>query len=388
MNLRGLLIQFRTRLVIISILVAPPSYYYVSATDETLGGEGSFNYNTTTYTTTTTTTTTTPSDLEKYKSSDLVTPPVGTGGNDGGNSSGNDIGVPIKKMIQQFKWKKQNMMQQQSRKARLLGKEQDMDDDEYDSIDKEMINDKSDIEFLAKYYNDKRRESNINSNSNSNIDRTHLRHLLFRQESTVDTGTSTETASPIVEADNNLYDVIIIGAGWAGVAAAMTLESKGITNYKILEAQSYVGGRSRTVSESFNGEDVPLDYGSMWLHGGVDNPLYDIATQVGDVPMVESPYYGRLYKDDGSSGSGATYYTDQQLGSNYYQLYENGFMEYQEARQESTDTDEALQVSADKYVATLSSNEKKKLAKYFMRSRIEMDYTGRLEEVCYTCTLV
>jgi hypothetical protein len=63
-------------------------------------------------------------------------------------------------------------------------------------------------------------------------------------------------------------------------------------------------------------------------------------------------------------------------------------MEYQEARQESTDTDEALQVSADKYVATLSSNEKKKLAKYFMRSRIEMDYTGRLEEVCYTCTLV
>ena len=42
------------------------------------------------------------------------------------------------------------------------------------------------------------------------------------------------------------YDVVIIGAGWAGVAAANTLNNKNKKNFTVLEARSYVGERSVT----------------------------------------------------------------------------------------------------------------------------------------------
>jgi monoamine oxidase len=43
-------------------------------------------------------------------------------------------------------------------------------------------------------------------------------------------------------------DVIIIGAGVAGMAAAHDLVKAGITNILILEAQERIGGRTHTVN--------------------------------------------------------------------------------------------------------------------------------------------
>ena len=51
-----------------------------------------------------------------------------------------------------------------------------------------------------------------------------------------------------------VLDVLIIGAGWAGLGAGRYLHDKGIRNFKILEARNYVGGRSRTVA--FRDDDV------------------------------------------------------------------------------------------------------------------------------------
>ena len=37
--------------------------------------------------------------------------------------------------------------------------------------------------------------------------------------------------------------VLILGAGAAGITAAMTLYDQGITDFLVLEAQDYIGGR-------------------------------------------------------------------------------------------------------------------------------------------------
>lgn len=66
-------------------------------------------------------------------------------------------------------------------------------------------------------------------------------------------------------------DVIIIGAGMAGLAAAQTFQANGL-NPIILEARNRVGGRINTIY-SWN---MTLDLGAHWLHKIENNPLGDI----------------------------------------------------------------------------------------------------------------
>lgn len=218
----------------------------------------------------------------------------------------------------------------------------------------EAYNDKGDIKLLVDYYQNAHRQ---------------LNSTIFN-DSDADVDSSSNRAG--------LYDAIIIGAGWAGMSAAMTLKSKGINNIKVLEAKDYIGGRSYTTYQTFNGEDIPVDFGSMWLHGGVDNPLYDVARAVGGIDTSVSTFAERMFK---KNGGGA--YTSQQLTSFYNELFEgqNGFMRYQARRQESTNSDQPLQTSANMYVNSLSSTEKKDVAKYFMTSYIELEYSGPMTEM-------
>ncbi|SPY71641.1 FAD-dependent oxidoreductase [Providencia alcalifaciens] len=46
------------------------------------------------------------------------------------------------------------------------------------------------------------------------------------------------------------YDVIIIGSGPAGMAAAQTLRRRGIHNIAILEREAHAGGRSSSLPAS------------------------------------------------------------------------------------------------------------------------------------------
>jgi len=246
-----------------------------------------------------------------------------------------DDGVPIKKYFQA--WMKERSMEQASYMKRSMVEEEN-----------EVYSDHGDIDLLDEYYNNPNRRLYTNS-----------------------TKTQTDTKAGV-------YDVIIIGAGWAGVSAAMTLKAKGITNFKVLEAKDYIGGRSHTIYETFNGETIPIETGSMWLHSGVANPLYEIATTVGGIPISESPWTERLYKPNGGGA-----YTNQQLTSFYNQLFENGFMKYQAQKQDSTNTDQPLQTSATQYLNTLSTAEKKEVTKYFMRNYIELEYSGRMSQVSF-----
>jgi hypothetical protein len=85
-----------------------------------------------------------------------------------------------------------------------------------------------------------------------------------------------------------------------------------------------------------------------------------------------------MYK---SNGGGA--YTNYQLNTYYNTLYENGFYAYQAIRQESTYKDETLQTTANEYLSTISSAEKKSIAEYFMRKNIEIEYSGSMNDVSF-----
>jgi monoamine oxidase len=74
-----------------------------------------------------------------------------------------------------------------------------------------------------------------------------------------------------------MLDVAIIGAGAAGLGAAKTAISKGLS-YKVLEAAPFTGGRSRTDTQSLG---VPCDLGCRSLYGGDDNPFQAYALENG-----------------------------------------------------------------------------------------------------------
>lgn len=72
-------------------------------------------------------------------------------------------------------------------------------------------------------------------------------------------------------------DVVIIGAGAAGLGAARKLMKEG-HSVLIVEAASRVGGRAWTQSESFG---VPVDMGCSWISGAKKNRFTKIARKGG-----------------------------------------------------------------------------------------------------------
>lgn len=75
-------------------------------------------------------------------------------------------------------------------------------------------------------------------------------------------------------------DVIIIGAGMAGVTAARELQNRGISSI-VLEARDRVGGRIYSINTTYG----PVDAGAMWIHDSKQgNPLYEFAIGAGE-PM-------------------------------------------------------------------------------------------------------
>ena len=75
-------------------------------------------------------------------------------------------------------------------------------------------------------------------------------------------------------------DVVIIGAGAAGIGAGLALSRLGV-HYIILEAKHRVGGRAYTDSDTFG---RPWDRGCHWFYSADVNPLRTIADR------LEHPY--------------------------------------------------------------------------------------------------
>jgi monoamine oxidase len=92
-------------------------------------------------------------------------------------------------------------------------------------------------------------------------------------------------------------DIVIIGGGAAGIAAARRLRRANI-ECRVIEARGRLGGRAWTVRDAAG---FALDLGCGWLHSADRNPWVDIARAQGRVVDTAPPPWTRPAMTDGFS---------------------------------------------------------------------------------------
>ncbi len=98
-------------------------------------------------------------------------------------------------------------------------------------------------------------------------------------------------------------DVVIIGAGVAGLAAAGALRQAGL-RCTVLEAAARIGGRAWTTQPALLG-GAALDHGAAWLHAAARNPLVPVARAAGETLIDSDAVRVRRTRRDGQPASAA-----------------------------------------------------------------------------------
>ena len=78
-------------------------------------------------------------------------------------------------------------------------------------------------------------------------------------------------------------DVVVVGAGIAGITAAREMRARGL-EVVVVEARDRIGGRAYTESETFG---FPYDHGCAWLHSADRNPLTELITEVAGFETID-----------------------------------------------------------------------------------------------------
>lgn len=99
----------------------------------------------------------------------------------------------------------------------------------------------------------------------------------------------------------NSKTVVVIGAGISGIAAARTLQDRGVS-VKVLESRNRIGGRIHTLDG--------LDMGAAWVHGTVGSPLTPLAKKF-KIELKPFLVDGLVLKDP--SGQSLTQISDSKL---------------------------------------------------------------------------
>ncbi len=104
-----------------------------------------------------------------------------------------------------------------------------------------------------------------------------------------------------VAAERRAVDVLVVGAGMAGLAAAEVLIERGLS-VLVVEASNRAGGRA---ARSQNAAPM-FETGASWLHSGSTNPLTPIANALGfDVRDADGPLH--VYGAGETTAAGARY---------------------------------------------------------------------------------
>jgi monoamine oxidase len=94
------------------------------------------------------------------------------------------------------------------------------------------------------------------------------------------------------------FDIVVIGAGAAGLAAAKAARVAGLS-VATIEAKTRLGGRAYTEHESFG---FTFDHGCQWLHSAALNPFLPIAETLGfrldPDPMIWRLHDGKRWLAD------------------------------------------------------------------------------------------
>lgn len=107
------------------------------------------------------------------------------------------------------------------------------------------------------------------------------------------------TAFPSFAALPTDPDVVVIGAGAAGIAAAKRLMAEG-KSVVVIEAADRIGGRAYTETDTFG---LPFDHGCAWLQGPDTLPWLNIAKAQG-IKLVNHDYPAFPLYIDGKKATG------------------------------------------------------------------------------------
>lgn len=170
---------------------------------------------------------------------------------------------------------------------------------------------------------------------------------------------SSSTSAPVSDgpsADGRSTDVLVIGAGIAGLRAAEVLIANG-RRVIMLEARNRLGGRIYT-DRSWG---VPVELGASWIHGVENNPIAALAAAKG-ITTQATDYESVTYGADGQRlGDGALDAIEEQVAD----LVEAG-------REGSPDTDEPLRSALDRAIAAADLDPSERLD-------VEMGITASVE---------
>ena len=164
-------------------------------------------------------------------------------------------------------------------------------------------------------------------------------------------------------------EIIVVGAGAAGLAASRRLASHGF-KVTILEGRERIGGRIWT-DHSLG---IPIDLGASWIHGIRRNPLTDIASDAG-IRTVKTDFDAiKLYDVDG------TVLADDDL-DDLEELFEKIFEDLLEAK--GSAGDDASMAAA--VAAVLSrrnlSDAQRRGVEWVVASEIELEAAADLDEL-------
>ena len=150
----------------------------------------------------------------------------------------------------------------------------------------------------------------------------------------------TDIPQPQVDSSSREAEVLVLGAGISGLAAARTLVDKGVSVI-LLEARDRIGGRMWTDTSL----GLPLDLGASWIHGVKGNPITALAKQFGVETVVTDYDNGILYDFDGRELSEDDY-------KEVEDLFESIYGEVAQM-QDDTDTDMPLQQAFDEVISKM-----------------------------------
>lgn len=106
-------------------------------------------------------------------------------------------------------------------------------------------------------------------------------------------GAAAAVAGDVAALPQREVDVVVIGAGAAGIAAARLLVRAGVSTL-VVEAENRRGGRCVTDTLTFS---APFDRGAHWLHAGDQNPLVKLGRDLG-FDIYTDPGHTRLMIGD------------------------------------------------------------------------------------------
>ncbi len=169
-------------------------------------------------------------------------------------------------------------------------------------------------------------------------------------------------------------EVIVIGAGIAGLSAASNLQKQG-KKVVVLEARERIGGRIWT-DHSWN--NLSLDLGATWIHGTKNNPITELVQNF-NIKTTLTNYDSHLLY--GEQGNLLTDTQQDKIETRFEKLLDS-VNNYRNKLAKSEAEDISLEQAFEMLFATRKLSEKESIElNYTINSVIEHDYATDISDL-------